>query len=136
MIKSERRENGTLRVQTINIEPSMTQQQFKDECDINNIMRKYKQTGSIPNLRMTAGQYADVSEVQDYQGMLDTVIAAQNAFMTLPAEARMRFQNDPAQLISFLQKEENYDEALKLGLVNKREIPAKKQQNDDSTTIQ
>ena len=38
--------------------------------------------------------------------------------MTLPADLRKRFSNDPGQLLSFLENEDNRAEAIKLGLVN------------------
>jgi len=41
--------------------------------------------------------------------------------MRLPADLRARFDNDPAQLIQFLENSDNKDEAIKLGLVNKPE---------------
>jgi phage internal scaffolding protein len=49
---------------------------------------------------------------------LNQVIAAEDEFMRLPADLRARFENDPAQLIEFLENLENKDEAIKLGLVN------------------
>lgn len=107
---------------TMNMEPTKTQQQYKDECDINNIVKKYDDTGHITHIRKNGvGVFGDFSQLQDYQGMLDTVIAAQDSFMLLPAEVRTRFRNDPGYLIDFLNDEKNYDEALALGLVNKRE---------------
>lgn len=130
MQKITKRSDGSVRVQTVNSEKSLTQQQFKDECDINNIMKKYEQTGEFLHLTKKQGQYADFSEIQDYQAMYDTVIKAEEAFMTLPAETRLRFQNNPGKLIEFIQDEKNYEEGVKLGILNKR--PEK---NDDLTTI-
>lgn len=111
-------------VSTINTEPSLTQQQYKDECDVNNIMKKYKATGLVSHLNKKIGKYADMSSVKDYQTMLDTVIEAQQAFDSLDAELRYRFRNDPGELISFLADEKNYEEALKLGLVNEKAPPS------------
>ena len=48
---------------------------------------------------------------------MNAVLAAQDEFMELPAQLRARFNNDPALLIDFLEKEENREEAIKLGLV-------------------
>lgn len=118
------RKNGTLRVQSINEEPTMTQQQFKDECDINNIMKKYSSTGQFTHLTSKQGVYADFTMITDYREMLETVQYAQDAFMSLPAEMRKRFDNDPGKLLEFIQDSNNYEEALTLGLVNER--PGKK----------
>lgn len=116
-----RRPNGSLRVVTHNTEPSLSQQQFKDECDINNIMKKYQSTGQFTHLTSKQGQYADFSEITSYQDMLHTVQYAQDAFASLPADMRLRFRNDPSYLLDFIQDPKNYEEALSLGLVNKRE---------------
>jgi len=138
---TERRPNGTLRVRTLNTEPTKTQQQFADECDINNIMRKYSSTGEFTVLTKKGGVYGDFSEIQDFQGMLDTVRYAQEAFASLPATVRLRFQNDPGQLLAFVQDPKNYDEGVKLGLVEPKtenQMPAinenKLNKNDEAAS--
>lgn len=121
----ETRPNGTLRVATVNTEPTRTQQQFKDECDVNLIMKKYHQTGEIYHINRKQGVYADLSEVGDFQQMLHTVMEVQHTFDTLPAEVRAKFHNDPAELIEFVKDPKNFEEGLKLGIYeNKRENPA------------
>lgn len=107
-----------IRVQTINAEPSMTQQQFKDEADINTIMRKYGADPVAFNaLTRKGGVYADFSNLKDYQGMLQEVADAQDAFAALPAQIRARFGNDPGSLISFLGDPDNHAEGVELGLL-------------------
>lgn len=115
-----KRADGSMACDTVNDEPSMTQQQFKDDCDINNIMRKYANTGEFTHLSKRPGVFADMTSVTDYQDMLHKVHAAQAAFSELPAATRVRFENDPANLIAFLQDDKNYDEAVKLGLCESR----------------
>lgn len=114
----EVRKNGRKRVRSINHRPSRTQQQFKAECDINNIMAKYQQTGEFLHVTKKTGRFADFTEIKDYQSMLDQVIVAQDAFASLPANIRLKFQNDPGQLISFLRDRKNHDEGVKLGLID------------------
>jgi phage internal scaffolding protein len=100
-----------------------TQQHFKDETDINNILRQFNITGQLPKKALTP-QYGDFTGISDYHGALNAVIAAEDEFMTLPATLRARFNNDPSELIQFLSNSENKDEAQKLGLVNKTEASA------------
>jgi phage internal scaffolding protein len=50
---------------------------------------------------------------------MNRVIAAQDEFEALPAQIRARFDNDPANLIEFLENENNRPEAEELGLVEK-----------------
>lgn len=98
-------------------EPSLAQQQFKDETDINNILRQFNITGLLPEAPLSP-RYGDFTGIVDYQSALNAVIAADDGFMTLPAETRARFGNDPEQLINFLADESNRAEAEKLGLVD------------------
>lgn len=117
-----RRKDGSVDVGTHNEEPSMTQQQFKDDCDINNIMKKHGGDAvALAALSRGRGVYADMSELpSDYRGMLETIQKAEDAFLSMTAETRKRFDNDPAKFLDFLQDPKNYDEGVKLGLLNER----------------
>jgi len=97
---------------------SRTQQHFKDETDINNILRQFNITGQLPT-KAISPRYGDFTNIGDYHSALNQVIAAEDEFMTLPATLRARFDNDPQELIEFLNNPENKDEAIKLGLVSK-----------------
>lgn len=97
--------------------PSMAHQSFKDECDINVLMARYRKTGILPeNINEQAGQYLDCT-ANDFQEAMCLVAGAASLFNELPSTLRDRFQNDPVQLLNFLDKEENRPEAVKLGLV-------------------
>lgn len=101
--------------------PSLASQASADEVDINKIMARIQkgQTVLMPN-----GQpfYGDVSELDGLQDAIMKVQDAEDLFMQYPAQTRERFENDPVKLVEFLQDEKNYDEALKLGLVNPRPV--------------
>lgn len=131
------RPTGSLRIQTMNSEPSMTQQQFADDCDVNNILRKHGHDPvAFQALTRPGGVYADFSNITDYQAMLDTVMNAQDAFASLPAHLRSRFGNDPNQLLSFIQNPSNYDEGVSLGLLNsKTPNPAASTNNDSNDDL-
>lgn len=113
LIKLEKR----LKVQTVNEQPSLTLQQYKESSDINNIVNHYLKTGEIHSRNSRPGQYMDVSSAPDYQNALNIVISANAAFDALDAQIRKRFQNDPTQLLQFLSDPKNKDEAQKLGLI-------------------
>lgn len=102
-------------------DPSLAQQNFKDESDINYIVRQFGLTGDLPSQPLSP-QYGDFTGVLDYHSAVNAVLAAQDEFDHLPAQIRARFNNDPAQLIDFLDNEENRDEATKLGLVVEKPI--------------
>lgn len=96
-----------------------TQRNFRQQCDINVIVERSRKAGMLPQADRPA-VYADVSEIPDYQSSLGIVIAAQQAFMSLPARARERWSNDPGIMMQWLSDPTNYDEAIKLGLVEPR----------------
>lgn len=95
---------------------SLAQQHFKDECDINNILRQFNVTGLLPENPLSP-RYGDFTGISDYKTALDRVIAADQEFLNLPAQIRAQFDNEPANLIAFLDNEENRSEAERLGLV-------------------
>jgi len=109
------RKRSTKRLQTVIKGESRTKQQFKLECDINTIMKKYEKTGLITHVK-EGGTYGDFTNVSDYHSALNQVIEADEAFMTLPASTRKKFNNDAAQMIAFLDDPKNDEEAIKLGL--------------------
>ncbi len=100
---------------------SLAQQQFKDECDINNILKQFNVTGQLPQAPLSP-RYGDFTGISDYKTALDRVIAADEEFMNLPADLRARFDNDAANLIEFLNNEENRAEAEKLGLTEPKQV--------------
>ncbi|WNK14147.1 MAG: internal scaffolding protein [Microvirus sp.] len=97
-------------------DPSLTQQNTKDETDINVIMDRYMQTGMIPQgARLPS--YGDFDGVTDYHTAMNAIRSSEEAFMALPATIRDRFDNDPQQLLEFMSHDSNHAEAYKLGLV-------------------
>ena len=95
---------------------SLTQQSFKDEADINTIVRRFGLTGQLPqDLQMPVS--GDFTGISDYHTAMNMVLAAQDEFLRVPADVRARFQNDPAQLMAFLDDPANRAEAESLGLV-------------------
>lgn len=96
-------------------DPSKAVQAAKEECDLNVIVKKYLRTGELPKARQ--GAYIDLVALPDYQVALNTVIAAEEAFYSLPADVRREFDNDPTKLVSFVGDNKNYARALELGLI-------------------
>ncbi|AXH74611.1 MAG: internal scaffolding protein [Microviridae sp.] len=98
-------------------EPSMTKQSFKDECDINNIIRDFTKSGQIAHINERgAGRFADLPDQLDYQMAMTIAQQANQAFEALPAQIRARFENDPAQFLAFCDDPNNAPELVELGL--------------------
>lgn len=110
-------------------DPSLTQQSAKDDCDINVILSRMAR-GVEPPLSDRQPVFADVTASPDsYHEAMNIVIAAQEAFGSLDAKVRARFDNDPAQVLAFLDDDANRDEAIKLGL-----IPQPESSSEDLST--
>lgn len=99
-------------------DPSLAHQSFKEECDINTIIDRFG-IGQVPEMEFPAFQNADFTEVVDYQTALNQVIAADAAFMQLPAKVRSRFGNDPAAFVDFCSDPANGRELVDMGLALK-----------------
>lgn len=99
---------------------TLTKQEFKDECDINVLMKRYQKTGLFPHPSGQQPRYVTNIGMPDYQESLNIVMKAQEEFASLNSELRKRFENDPAKFLAFVNDPANADELVSLGL---REAP-------------
>ena len=98
------------------LDPSLAQQSFKDDADINVMLEKFKVTGVMPQ-GVLMPTYGDFTGVSDYRTARDAMLKAEHAFMDMPFNVRSRFDNDPQKFLEFCSDEKNRDEAIRLGLV-------------------
>lgn len=99
-------------------DPTLAQQQFKDEVNINTIIARAMQTGDMsaftPNDR---AQFIDASVYDDYQSALDTLQTVEEDFYSLPADLRKEFDNDADKYVEFMSDDANHAKAVELGLL-------------------
>jgi len=95
-----------------------TKQEFREECDINTIMKRYELTGELPNIAQAAPQYLDVSSASQFQESMEFVAGAKTLFGEMPSSIRNRFDNDPYQFLDFCSQEKNRPELAEMGLLN------------------
>lgn len=93
-----------------------TKQEFKDECDINSLMERYKHPELIDFVNKYSPTYGDATGFE-FNEMQDQILGAKNMFADLPAKVRDRFNNDPARFLDFFNDPENAQEAAKMGLL-------------------
>jgi phage internal scaffolding protein len=114
---------GRKRLQFNTVGESMTHQSAKEECDINNIMKKWERTGIVDHQNRFQGQYADFTNVpENYQESLNAVLEADEMFMTLPAKIRARFGNDPGAFLDFATDPDNQEAIVEMGLATKKQL--------------
>jgi phage internal scaffolding protein len=100
-------------------EPSMTQQHFKDETMIDNILQKYAETGFLidPFSPKRPIQFGDFSEVTDFQTAQNSVARATEYFESLPSRIRASFSNSPAEFLQALNDPEQRSKLEELGFI-------------------
>lgn len=109
---------------TVNLEPALTQQHHAESADLNVIVARFGLKDiSIPPAAADPAFYGDFSDVPDFRQALDNTRDAINRFNALPASIRNRFNNDPIELYTFVTDETNVEEAVKLGLLTRENIP-------------
>lgn len=82
-----------------------TKQSFKDECDINGLVARYRRTGQFP-MPNKVPQYGDFTSVPDYQTARNLVLQAEHDFLNLPSALRAECDNDPAVFLDRLRDPE------------------------------
>lgn len=108
-----------VKVQGLECDPveGMTQQHFKDECDINYLLKHYNDIPAPPPV------YADCSQYNDLQTAIDVVNSAAEDFQNVPADIRARFANNPVEFFNFCNNPANLEELRNLGLAEPGTVP-------------
>lgn len=96
-------------------QPSRTKQEFREDCDVNVIIRRFTRTGTLPQPTQTP-RFVDAANLPDLQGAMHIMIEAEKAFMSLPAIVRKEFDNSPHKFVEFATKAENLDKLREWGL--------------------
>lgn len=114
---SRRMKSGYKRVYAPVSGESLTQQEFKDQCDINHQIALFTRAGRP----LPAYGSQSLEDVQDlnatYIDAVNAVREVEDAFQLLPSAVRSRFNNSPLLLAEFLSDQANHKEAYDLGLV-------------------
>lgn len=98
---------------------SKTVQSGADDADINVIIRRMGLAGVMPP-PLDISFYQDASNLPDLRAVLEYGRDAEAAFLALPPEVRKRFHHSPAELWEFVMDENNREEAIRIGLIDKK----------------
>jgi hypothetical protein len=101
---------------------SLTQQQFKEDSDINVIIERFGVTGNLP-IVTTQPMAGDFTGVEDFQTAVQAVREAEANFMTLPAKIRERFGQDSQKFVDFCVDPANIEAVREMGLAPKPPAP-------------
>ncbi|QCS36678.1 minor capsid protein [Capybara microvirus Cap3_SP_603] len=78
----------------------------RDQVDINNILKRYRQTGVLPPA-LAQSVFADTSVFTDYKSALATIREADDIFAAMPAEIRECCGYNPSELLAFFSRPSN-----------------------------
>lgn len=101
--------------------PVLTDQSSKKSSDINHIMLQYSKTGLLPVDQHKVASYMDNTEIPDLMEAQEQIRAARSLFMELPAKIRKMMDNDPVNLVGFLNDPENHDILKKHNILKEKE---------------
>ena len=98
--------------------PSLTRQEFAEDCDINVLMKRFENRDIGAIMRSaTEPMYVDFTEMPtDLMGYMQLMSDAEKAFMTLPATVRREFDNDPIGFVDFASDPGNLEQMRSWGL--------------------
>lgn len=80
---------------------TLTQQHMGQEVDINTIVRRFGLTKAMPS-GPAGGVYGDFTGISDYDSAVAAISRAEEGFLSLDAELRYRFDNDPGKYLAFV----------------------------------
>lgn len=99
------------------LDDSLTVQADAQQADINFIVKQFGLTSELP-YGLSVPEYADYSDIpSDYHAALNFVRDSDEAFLTMPADVRSRFDNDAGNFLAFVSDSSNIEEATNLGIV-------------------
>lgn len=107
------------------------QQQFKEDCDINVIMKRFYKTNAIDHFTKHQPEYG-LSSPLDYHQAMTLVVHADSMFNELPSELRNEFNNNPQAFLEFVQNPANADRAKELGIGLSTQAAAKAAELQDA----
>lgn len=101
--------------------PTRTQQQFKDECEISEILKAHN-LGSFVGASGLDGRaplYVDVSDIPDFHESQNHVARATEYFESLPSGVRSKFDNNLQVFLTALNNPANRQALEELGVLVK-----------------
>lgn len=111
---------------------SRTKQAHKDECDINWIVKKFHNTGTLEHARKYEAQYGFATS-EDFHTSMNIITRANEMFEELPSHIRTEFRNDPAEFLDYVHNPDNIQDMIQMGLAHKGYTPNYVSEEDSSS---
>lgn len=109
--------------------PSMTSQEFKDECNINNILKRYSAQARVMGVplsellpKLGSAPYGDFTNLDSYMEMQNKNARLNELFESLPSDVRAKYGNTVAGFLGALNNPDEYKFLADRGVLNKVEV--------------
>ncbi|MGL5408551.1 MAG: hypothetical protein ACRDAP_07530, partial [Shewanella sp.] len=103
-------------------EPSHTQQQYAQECDINQIVARAMRGGDVTVFsNAERGEYYDTTTAGDFTYAMQLMTEVRSDFESLPSNIRANFANDLETYVRFMSDPRNAQAQFDLGLIEAAE---------------
>lgn len=96
---------------------SKVQQQFKDQCSTDAIIRRYNMMGINPFVSTAEPQYLDTTLVPSFVAAMDSQVRVKDYFDNLPSDVRLQFNNSPEQFSQVVLSGQHDDMLRELGIL-------------------
>lgn len=90
-----------------------TKQAFKEDTEINTMLRRHQVAGTMSHLEAYGGEYGDFAGV-DLLTAHQNINRGRQIFDALPSEVRKEFRNNPSEFFSYVNDPENVDRIAEL----------------------
>lgn len=111
------------------LKPSMTSQEFKDECNVNNILKRYAAQAQVMGVplsellpKLGSAPFGDFSNLEDFMTMKNRVAHATQLFESLPSDVRAKYGNTVEGFLGALNDPKEYKFLSERGILNKNDV--------------
>lgn len=113
------------------LKPSMTSQEFKDECNVNNILKRYAAQAQVMGVplsellpKLGSAPYGDFTNLDSFMEMKNKVARATQVFEALPSDVRAKYGNTVEGFLGALNNPDEYKFLSERGVLNKGDVQA------------
>lgn len=100
--------------------PSLTDESFKDECDISLIIERFKVNKIPPKTVNIAFGYSPT--VEDLQNAQYIMAETKSNFEALPSKTRDEFGNDVSNYLAYISDKANLKDCYERGLIDRSSV--------------
>ncbi len=111
---------GKVLSQPVSDKPSLTDESFKQECDIDFIISNFVQRGIEPPQHQV--QYGKQFTSDDFIHSMDVVAECKSQFESLPAVEKEKFNNSVTNFLDFVSDPKNLKDSYEKGYIDPNSV--------------